>query len=346
MATKAKGNSRRNLKIMQENNRQVKKRTKSYIRIIKYLVVVAAAVALFIGGIAYFNIYLPHGNGPAGPDVPAEPFKNVWSEKKILLLGIGDSITAGFGARNGFSYFDRLIKNPSGDSPDMTGKNLTVVFQNLTAKNIAESGSISPEHYAVISSLEKQPADVFGIIVMTTGGNDLIHNYGQEPPKECAMYGATFQQAEPWIYNFEQRLYEMASLLREKFPGGCQIFLANIYDPTDDTGDTSPRLTGLPAWPDGERILRAYNRRLADCAEKYEYVHLVDIHKLFLGHGIHCRKFWIKNYQSNDPTYWFYLNIEDPSERGYDAIRRVFLLEMIKVFTDTSKPSVFETNGH
>jgi lysophospholipase L1-like esterase len=330
---------------MHENNQAFKKRPKLYIRITKYLVVAAAAVTIVIGGIAYFNIYLPHGVGPAGPQVPAEPFKNTWSEKKILLMGIGDSITAGFGASEGFSYFDRLAKNPDGDSPDMTGKNLSAVFPNLTAKNIAESGSTSPEHYAVITSMEKQPDNVFGIIVMTTGGNDLIHSYGIKPPEEGAMYGATFQQAEPWIYNFEQRLYEMAARLREKFPGGCQIFLANIYDPTDDTGDTSPRLTGLPPWPDGERILRAYNRRLADCAEKYEYVHLVDIHNPFLGHGLHCRKFWLKNYQKDDPTYWYYLNIEDPSERGCDAIRRVFLLDMIKVFTDTSKPSVFESNG-
>ena len=330
---------------MQENNQTVKKRPKMYIRIIKYLVVAAAAIAIVVGGVAYFNVYLPQGAGPAGPQVPAEPFKNTWSGKKIMFVGIGDSITAGFGAREGFSYFDRLVKNPEGDSPDMTGKNLSVVFPNLTAKNIAESGSTSLEHYTVITSMEKQPPDIFGIIVMTTGGNDLIHSFGRYPPQEGAMYGATFQQAEPWIYNFEQRLYEMASRLREKFPGGCQIFLANIYDPTDDTGDTSPRLTGLPAWPDGERILRAYNRRLADCAEKYEYVHLVDIHIPFLGHGIHCKKFWIKNYQSSDPTYWYYLSVEDPSERGYDAIRRVFLLEMIKVFTDTSRPSVLESNG-
>lgn len=315
-------------------------------RLVKCFVIAVAVVAIVIGGIAYFNVYLPQGEGPAGPEVPAEPFKHIWSEKKILLLGIGDSITDGFGAREGFSYFERLVKNAPGDSPDMTGKNLSVVFPNLTTKNIAGSGTTSIEHYSVITSLEKQPDDIFGIIVMTTGGNDLIHSYGRYPPKEGAMYGATFVQAEPWIYNFEQRLYEMVTRLRKNFPGGCQIFLANIYDPTDGTGNTNPRLTGLPAWPDGERILRAYNRRLADCAEKYEYVHLVDIHKPFMGHGLHCRKFWIKNYQSDDPTYWYYLNIEDPSERGYDAIRRIFLLEMIKVFTDTSRPGLFESNGH
>jgi len=173
---------------------------------------------------------------------------------------------------------------------------------------------------------------------MTTGGNDLIHSYGQKPPEEMAMYGATFAQAEPWIYNFEQRLDEMMTSLKNIFPGGCQIFIANIYDPSDDTGNTKQWLTGLPSWPDGERILRAYNKRIADCAAKYGYVHLVDIHTPFLGHGIHCRKFWLRHYHPDDPTYWYYLNIEDPDERGYDAIRRLFLNEMIKVFADVNAP--------
>ncbi len=302
----------------------------------KYFVIAAIVAVPLIGGIAYFNAYLPQGKGPAGPDVPAEPFKHIWSEEKVMLLGIGDSITEGYGAREEFSYFDRLIRNPDSDNPDMLGKNLSVVLPNLITRNIADSGTASIGHCADIESLQSQPQDVFGIVVMTTGGNDLIHNYGRRPPEEGAMYGASFEQARPWIDNFQKRLDEMITRLRDVFPGGCQIFLANIYDPSDGTGNTSTWLTGLPAWPDAELILHAYNKKLAECAERYEYVHLVDIHKPFLGHGIHCRKFWIKNYCRNDPTYWYQSkNLEDPSERGYDAIRRLFLNEMIKVFGDS-----------
>ncbi|MBN2019110.1 MAG: SGNH/GDSL hydrolase family protein [Sedimentisphaerales bacterium] len=299
------------------------------IRFLKCLIIAVLAVAFLAGGILYFNFYLPQGKGPAGPDVPAEPFNHIWSEKKVSLLGIGDSITAGFGARDGYSYFDRLIKNPDEDCPDMLGKNLSVVFPNLTSINIASSGSTSIYHLTSIIALQKFPKDVLGIVVMTTGGNDLIQNYGRIPPKEGAMYGASIEQALPWIDNFQRRLDEMMIELKDLFPGGCHIFLANIYDPTDGTGNTSCWLTGLPPWPDGLAILEAYNDILSKCAEKYENVHLVDIHKPFLGHGIHCRKFWIKRYRRNDPTYWYYLNIEDPSERGYDAIRRLFLNEMI-----------------
>jgi lysophospholipase L1-like esterase len=313
------------------------RKTSKVFRFLICITIALVVAAALVAGILYFNCYLPQGKGPAGPDVPAEPFQHIWSTKTILLLGIGDSITDGFGAKDGFSYFDRLVKNPPGDNPDISGKNLSVVFPNLTIQNVASSGSNSIDHYVVIESLRKQPQDVFGIIVMTTGGNDLIHDYGRKPPIEGAMYGATIEQARPWIDSFRERLDEMVTRLQDIFPGGCHIFLANIYDPTDGTGDTSAWLTKLPAWPEGLSILESYNQTISRCADKYDNVHLVDIHKLFLGHGINCRKFWLDNYDSSDPTYWYYLNTEDPGERGHDAIRRLFLLEMIKVFAEPNK---------
>jgi lysophospholipase L1-like esterase len=286
-----------------------------------------------IVGVLYFNMYLPGGDGPAGPDVPSEPFKKVWSEQKVVLLGIGDSVTAGFGSPKELSYFDRLIKNQPQEGEDMVGKSLSAVFPRLEAKNIAVSGSTSKDHYEQIPNMEVQPSDVLGLVVMTSGGNDIIHNYGRKPPKENAMYGATLDQAERWIKNFEKRLDEMIVNITEKFPGGCHIFLGNIYDPSDGTGNTGSWLTGLPAWPDGLLILEAYNKIISECAGKYDNVHLVDIHGLFLGHGIHCRKFWLKNYCWRDPHYWYQLNIiEDPSIRGYDALRRLYLIEIAKVF--------------
>jgi lysophospholipase L1-like esterase len=294
------------------------------------------AISIFGAGAGvflYFNIYFSEGNGPAGPAVPAEPFARKWSERKVVLLGIGDSITDGFSAPEGFGYFDRLIKNPPEDCSDMLDKNLSVVFPNLTFKNLATCGTVSKSHLERIQNLEPYPGNVFGIVVMTTGGNDLIHEYGRMPPKECAMYGATLGQAQPWIKNFKERLDQMIPGIKAKFPGGCEIFLANIYDPSDGTSRTTPWLTGMPEWPDGVSILRAYNGVIGDCAKKYEYVHLVNIHDEFLGHGIHCKKFWIKHYRANDPHYWYSLIIEDPNHRGYDAIRRLFLIEMIKVLS-------------
>lgn len=264
------------------------------------------------------------------PAVPAEPFATVWTERSVALLGIGDSITAGFGATPGYAYFDRLVQAPAGESPDMQGRTLAAVFPHLTPENRAVSSTVSTEHLDTqIANLPIRPADVFGVVVMTTGGNDIIHNYGETPPRECAMFGATLAQAGPWIDNFRDRLDRMMDLLREKFPGGCAVFLANIYDPSDGTGDLSAK--GLPAWPDGVAVLAAYNQVIVECAARYDFVHLVDIHAVFMGHGFRIPEGWGPNAQRSGAPCWYHANIEDPNDMGYDAIRRLVLTEMIRV---------------
>jgi len=115
--------------------------------------------------------------------VPAEPFKHIWSEKKVLLYGIGDDITAGPSDREEFSYFKRLVQNPPGDSPDMQGKNLSKVFPNLTATNTASSWSNSINHREAVGMMSVYPDDMFGIVVMSTGLNEILHSYGKEPPR-------------------------------------------------------------------------------------------------------------------------------------------------------------------
>jgi lysophospholipase L1-like esterase len=297
------------------------------------LILLVVFGGLLIGLAAFyiqFFIARPIGSGPAGPTVQKEPFKKPWSERKVILLGIGDSITAGLGAKSkDHSYFNRLIANPSDEFDDMEGLCLMNVLPNLASKNIAVSGSTSLDHLEAIKTrLTPFPEEQFGIIVFTTGGNDLIHSYGRMPPKEGAMYGATLEQAKPWINAFEDRLQEMIECITSLFPGGCEIYLADIYDPTDGVGD-APSVY-LPPWKDGLAIHARYNSILHECAERTENVHLVPLHKTFLGHGAHCRQFWRTHYDSKDPHYWFYSNIEDPNDRGYDAIRRIFLTTIVE----------------
>ena len=253
----------------------------------------------------------------------------------MVLLGLGDSVTAGFGADPGKSYFDRLVENPLDEFEEMQGRSLSVVYPNLVAQNISVNGSNSIEHWSEqVADLKPFSEDTLGIVVFTTGGNDLIHWYGANPPKEGAMYGATLEQAEPWVANFEQRLVKMLDRIGEAFPGGHHVFLANIYDPSDGVGN--PAAAGMPAWNDMSEIHRRYNEVIERVAEERPEVHLVDIHGLFLGHGAHCTQFWRPHYQLDDPTYWYFSNIEDPNERGYDALRRLFLLKMIETLQTTT----------
>jgi hypothetical protein len=124
-------------------------------------VLLVAAALLYL----YFRYSKPVGSGPAGPQVPREAFAKPWTTRKVLLVGLGDSVTAGFGVDPQHSYFGRLVKNP------------------------------------------------------------------------------------------------------------------------DDE---------------------------------------------FLGHGIHCTQPWQVHYRRHDPHYWYAWNLEDPNIRGYDAIRRLFLIEIAK----------------
>jgi lysophospholipase L1-like esterase len=282
------------------------------------------------GGYLYLTFSRPVGSGPAGPAVKPEAFAKPWSARPVWFVGLGDSVTAGFGAGKGYGYFDLLVSNSSADYPAMRGLCLSSVFPRLSVTNLSVSGSIS--HELLGSQLPRLPhfdTNAIGWVVITTGGNDLIHNYGRTPPREEAMFGATWDQAKAWIEQFEVRLNRILSGVQERFPGGCHIFIANIYDPTDGVGDLEP--AGLPNWPEGPRILEAYNQVIRRCVEKHPKAHLIDFHQAFLGHGIHCAQFWAKHYQSQDPHYWYFTNLEDPNERGYDAIRRLFLLEMAQV---------------
>jgi len=303
------------------------------------LAVLLGIAAVLIGGaLAFHHFYLsrPMGAGPAGPAVPIEPFQKVWDTGPVVLLGLGDSVTAGYGASPGLSYVDRLAKNPPGEFPDMAGRNLSAVFPQLTLRNESVSGSTSIDCIeSQLPRLTPFAASTQGVIVITTGGNDLIHMYGRIPPREGAMYGATFEQAKPWIANFETRINSIVERSTSLFPGGCHIFLATIYDPTDGSGDAPA--AGLPHWPDGIAILAEYNRIIAACAERHPNVHIVDMHDAFLGHGVHCTRFWWPHYRSEDPHYWYYDNLEDPNDRGYDAVRRLFLNAMINVYAGAPK---------
>lgn len=312
------------------------------------LLVLISCGALLIGAALlyiYFFYSKPTGSGPAGPRVPREAFAKPWTMRKVLLLGLGDSVTAGFGVAPTYSYFGRLIKNPDDEFDDMQGICLSAVLPNLRAENLAVSGSTSIAHLEIIrETLKTQDADTFGLVTMTTGGNDIIHNYGRSPPREGAMYGAMIDQARPWIENFENRLGQMIELLEARFPGGCAIFLADIYDPTDGRGDAHS--AGLPAWPDGTAIHRAYNEVIRRCAARRPSVHVVPMYDEFLGHGIHCTQPWQTHYRCRDPHYWYAWNLEDPNIRGYDAIRRLMLIEIAKHVDElTTAERVSEARG-
>ncbi|MBK8206379.1 MAG: SGNH/GDSL hydrolase family protein [Planctomycetes bacterium] len=295
--------------------------------------VVVAVCSLFVG-LFYFvmRVPAPMGEGPAGPPVDRQAFAGTWSEQPVLLLSLGDSVSTGYGAPSGMGYVDLLQRNLDDAYPDMAGCELRKVLPNLKERRLAANSTNSLQHVRDIQNLPVYGGDVFGIVCITTGGIDLIHKYGKAKPREGAMYGADWATAELWIANFNARLDEMMLALKQKFPGGCVVLVATIYDPTDGVGDieNAGPLFWLPAWKDGYPVHTAFNDAIKACAAKHDHVHVADIHAAMMGHGIHCRDEDNPHYDADDPSYWYWVNLEDPNRRGYDAIRRVFLNAIIR----------------
>ena len=207
-------------------------------RLIRIVIVGLFAVAI-VATWSHYRFSRPVGAGPAGSKVLRKFFDSPWSHQEVVVLGLGDSVTQGLGASTtGKSYFQRLIKNPDDEFPDMRGICLSQVLPKLTPLNLAISGTTSIECVDYqLPKLTTFDDRTFGVVVMTTGGNDVIHNYGRTPPREGAMYGAHRDQIDEWLRNFESRLEAIADKVQSSFPGGCHIFIANIYDPTDGDGD-------------------------------------------------------------------------------------------------------------
>jgi lysophospholipase L1-like esterase len=302
-------------------------------RRVRFVCLASFAAALLAGILAYRRYWLrvPLGSGPAGPAVPREAFENAWTARKVLLLGLGDSITTGVCASAPrYSYFARLVSNPPDEFPGMSGICLSRVLPDLEVRNVSVPGTNSIQHLAMqIERLEVHDPEILGIVVMTTGVNDVFLRYGRVPPREGAMYGAGLDTAGPWIEAFGRRLGVMADRLEAAFPGGCHLFLANIYDPSGCIA--RPSLGRLPEWPDGAAVLHAMNEEIARLARDRRNVHLVNVFDEFLGHGLACGRPWSRHYRPDDPHYWFGCILEDPNDRGYDAMRRRFLAEMARV---------------
>ncbi|MEI7728832.1 MAG: SGNH/GDSL hydrolase family protein [Verrucomicrobiota bacterium] len=289
---------------------------------IKKLLWLVAIMILIIGaGTYYYSLFLTHPPGTGPVQISMSEAKISTDTNEIWIIGLGDSVTAGFGASAGKSYWDLLVNNAQEEDLSLGGKCLKRIYPNLISTNLSKSGSTSLQHER--QQIPRLPRDAQrkAIIVITTGGNDLIHSYGKEPPKEGAMYGATLDQAKPWIQNFGVRLDKMVREINTHFPKGAEIYMATIYDPSDGTGVM--RHTGLPEWLDGVKILAEYNKLILNLNKNHPNVRVVEMHQAFLGHGLHARHWWEPYYDPADPFCWLASNIEDPNDRGYDAIQRL-----------------------
>lgn len=244
----------------------------------------------------------------------------------LHVVGFGDSVTAGYCASPGRDYFSLLIDNDDAAYPGYTGRDLDSHFTTVTASNYAISGSTSCDYSSseLLWWLSWDPdLQSPGILVITLGGNDLLHNYGHTPPAECAAFGASYDEARGWAKRFQERMISFINVYKSLAPAPHHIFIANIYDPTDGVGDIHNAPVSLPAWDDGLDVLALYNETLDTIAAETGAT-LIDLHSEMLGHGIHYDDPATPSYDTYDPSYWYCSNLEDPNDTGYHHIREAF----------------------
>jgi hypothetical protein len=73
---------------MNGSNRRSRKR-------LYFLLAIAAIVIPGVFAYIEFCLARPVGDGPAGPTVDSQAFSQPWTQQKVQVVGIGDSITAG-----------------------------------------------------------------------------------------------------------------------------------------------------------------------------------------------------------------------------------------------------------
>lgn len=245
----------------------------------------------------------------------------------LHVVGFGDSVTAGFCAYTGYGYVDLLVQNKDADYPEYKKRDLTHHYGDVILNNRAISGTTSCDYTAsairaAIGSESIPDADQT-VVLTTLGGNDLIHDYSCNNPHECSAYCSTLADAQSYAANYKARMKTFFDVFKTELPN-TEIFLANIYDPTDGVGDIENAPIPLPPWPDGLEVLALYNQTISELAAEDEHVHLVDMRAAMFGHGMHHDDPANPGYDAADPSYWYCYNLEDPNERGYHEIRSMF----------------------
>lgn len=289
--------------------------------VVSFLPLAVAALAL-----AAAPACLPTRDDAADPKGSPEGPTPVIPLDELHVIGFGDSVTTGYCSSPGHSYFEMLIENDDDLHPSFAGRDLSTRFGAVTENNKAVDGATSCNFTEQGIRAALQSDTETGkptLVLITLGGNDLIHDYSCANPHECAGYCADLADATEWAANFKDRVLGFIQAADDEIDGEMFVFIGNIYDPTDGIGDIENASIPLPPWPDGLDVLALYNQTIDEIAETAGAT-VVDMRGAMLGHGLHYNDESHPQYDADDPSYWYCANLEDPNDKGYAAIREAF----------------------
>lgn len=232
-------------------------------------------------------------------------FLRRWFGRKRLsgfdrYIALGDSISIDDYPGEGKGAASLLHRNQDHLYPDFSGKDLYSMNPETSFSNLARDGASS---YDVLhDQLPQLKADSGKtLITLTCGGNDILSHHAD---------------ADEVLH----RINTIVERIRALYPSN-EIIIGTIYDPSDGDGDLfdthilEKELKTAHEINDGIRRLRSQQIRIAE------------IHKHFLGHGLHCKDPSHRYFHPEDPSLWYVLTIE-PNSRGAHEIRRLFWLAL------------------
>lgn len=277
-------------------------------------------------------------NGLSEPDTAAENSNEYWdmpdgygSNEPVRLVVMGDSISFGEGASSGsMTYKSLLYENDPESWPDFDGLDLTTAYPSLTEfVDVAVGGATTS---TLVNDQLPAAADALGdqvdgetVVVMTISGNDvnaavtqlwyLLEVANDEEGAEEVVE----ELIERVTYNLEIMLDFYDDEVR--FPDGSFVYMTNVYDPTDGTGDLPACYPGLDL-SNALSYLDEINAALFELAEKRN-VAMLDMHRHFLGHAFHHDDSDSPFYDTGNPEMWF-ADCVHPNDVGHNELRRIF----------------------
>ncbi|HEV7501777.1 MAG TPA: SGNH/GDSL hydrolase family protein [Vicinamibacteria bacterium] len=193
-----------------------------------------------------------------------------------------------------------LARNDDHVWPEFAGRDLVTRFPGIECHLRAADGATTEDVLASqIDALDGVDAKEEALVTLTAGGNDLL-----------SLLGAAEGTGDAGVARLLRNLAAIVDAVRDRLPRAL-ILMANVYDPTDGTGD----LDGHRLRPPERRWLRDGSAGVGRlCAERG--ARLVDVHGHFAGHG--------RSAPAAERWYWAESIIE-PGAVGASEIRRLWL---------------------
>jgi lysophospholipase L1-like esterase len=242
---------------------------------------------------------MPTGGGDMASSMPTSLPSSFGS-----YIELGDSISDNGGM--GPFFYNLLFQNDDTMYPQWAGLDLKTKFNVQMHVHGAVAGSQSKDVQGQVAAL---PATLPGpvLVTITTGGNDLRAAAPQ------AISGMDQQYLDQMRSSIDGYLTDLTKPGR--FGAGVTVYVlqANIYDPTDKTGNFSncPLPLSLYMSNMADAIFGRWNQVISDELPKFPESVVEPLHDDFLGHGIH------------DTDNWFFGDCIHPNTKGHHQLRRL-----------------------